>query len=329
MRPLKLLLARPRGFCAGVERAIDAVIATLELVGPPVYVRREIVHNRHVLDGLRARGAVFVDEIEDAPRGSTLVLSAHGVAPAIYARAHAHGIRVIDATCPLVTKVHLEALRFARQQRPIFLVGHRAHEEVVGTSGYAPGQVQVVSSADEAERVEAPSGVAPAAITQTTLSVDDTREIIEVLRRRFPGLITPAREDICYATQNRQAAVGAIARRAEVVLVVGSANSSNSNRLREVAEAAGARAFLVQDAADVRPEWIAAATCVGLTAGASTPEYLVDEVIALLRESAEVEIETVEVASEDVNFAPPAALARMAAARCTTAPGAETHKELV
>jgi 4-hydroxy-3-methylbut-2-enyl diphosphate reductase len=329
MRRFKLLRARPRGLCAGVDRAIDVVIAALELAGPPVYVRREIVHNRHVLDALRERGAVFVAEVEDAPRGATFVLSAHGVAPAIYARARARGMRVIDATCPLVTKVHLEALRFAREGRPIILIGHRTHEEVAGTSGYAPEQVQVVSSAAEAELVEIGPGVAPAVITQTTLSVDDARDIIEVLRRRFPGLITPARDDICYATQNRQAAVAAIARRAEVVLVVGSANSSNSNRLREVAEAAGARAFLIEDAAHVDPEWIAGARCIGLTAGASTPEHLVDEIVDLLRTDADVEIKTVEVASEDVKFAPPAALARLASARCMAAPGAEARSGFV
>ncbi len=307
---MKLLLASPRGFCAGVERAIDVVLIALERLGPPVYVRRQIVHNRHVIEALSRLGAIFVDEVEDAPEGATLVLSAHGVAPAVYLSARERGLKVIDATCPLVTKVHAEALRFAREGRPVIIVGHRGHDEVIGTLGYTGAGARVVESVEEAERLEITFPPAPAVITQTTLAVGDTRAIVDVLRRRFPGLITPARDDICYATQNRQNAVFEIAKQAEVMIVLGSATSSNSNRLREVADAAGVRAYLIEDASQLRPEWLDGVCRVGVTSGASTPERLVAEVVDLIRARGG-DVETIEVTRESITFAPPPVLARL------------------
>jgi 4-hydroxy-3-methylbut-2-en-1-yl diphosphate reductase len=281
---MRILLASPRGFCAGVDRAIEIVDLCLERFGPPVYVRHEIVHNRHVVESLRARGAVFVDDPAEVPDGALLVFSAHGVSPQVRERAARGGLRVIDATCPLVTKVHVEALRFAREGYEIALIGHAGHVEVEGTMGHAPDRMHLVQSVDDVAslRVRDPSRLA--CLTQTTLSVDDTRDVIDALRRRFPAIVLPRKDDICYATQNRQNAVKVLTREADVLLVVGAPESSNSNRLVELGAKEGARAYLVQDAADIDPAWLAGARCVGVTAGASAPEVLVQDVIARLRE---------------------------------------------
>jgi 4-hydroxy-3-methylbut-2-en-1-yl diphosphate reductase len=283
---VKILLASPRGFCAGVDRAIEIVELCLERYGPPVYVRHEIVHNRHVVEDLRGKGALFVDDPGDVPEGSLLVFSAHGVSPAVRERAAARRLRVIDATCPLVTKVHVEALRFAREGYEIVLVGHAGHVEVEGTMGHAPERFHLVESAADVARLAVRDPSRLACLTQTTLSVDDTREIMEALRRRFPEIRLPRKDDICYATQNRQNAVKELMRDAEVLLVVGAPASSNSRRLVELGQKAGARAYLVQTAADIDPAWLASARCVGVTAGASAPELLVREVVARLRELA-------------------------------------------
>jgi 4-hydroxy-3-methylbut-2-enyl diphosphate reductase len=278
-----VLLASPRGFCAGVDRAIEIVELCLERYGPPVYVRHEIVHNRHVVEDLRAKGAVFVDDPADAPSRALLVFSAHGVSPRVRERARERGLRVIDATCPLVTKVHVEALRFARDGYEIVLVGHAGHVEVEGTMGHAPERMHLVENVADVERLAVRDPERLACLTQTTLSVDDTREILEALRRRFPRIQLPRKDDICYATQNRQNAVKRLTRDAEVLLVVGAPESSNSNRLVELGAKAGARAHLVQTAADIDPAWLAGVRCVGVTAGASAPEVLVQDVVARLR----------------------------------------------
>ena len=315
MKLRKLLLARPRGFCAGVDRAIDVVHMALELFGAPVYVRREIVHNKHVIQSLAAKGAVFVDEVDQVPAGAVVIFSAHGVSPGVRARAEAKHLRVIDATCPLVTKVHLEAVRFAREGRSIILVGHAGHDEIVGTMGEAPECTQLVSSVEEAEKVQVPDPDRVAVTTQTTLGVDDTREIIDVLRRRFPKLVSPPSDDICYATQNRQGAVKLLAKEAEVILVLGSDNSSNSRRLREVAEMAGARAYLIEDASKIDPAWLDQVQCVGITAGASAPEHLVQGVMAYFKGRGVEEVEEIVPMEEKVTFAPPPELARVLANR--------------
>jgi 4-hydroxy-3-methylbut-2-enyl diphosphate reductase len=305
-----ILLASPRGFCAGVDRAIEIVELALQIHGAPVYVRHEIVHNRHVVETLRARGAIFVDELGEVPPGAIVVFSAHGVSPAVREEARARGLRTIDATCPLVTKVHVEALRYARDGYEIILVGHRGHVEVEGTLGHAPERMALIETAEDARRVEVRDPSRLAVLTQTTLSVDDTREILDVLRARFPALRTPSRDDICYATQNRQNAVKTIARRADLVLVVGAPSSSNSNRLVEVARAHGARAELVQEAGDVRPEWLEGAHTVGVSAGASTPETLVRQVIERLREFGCRTVQDVSLVAEDVTFSLPPELKR-------------------
>jgi 4-hydroxy-3-methylbut-2-enyl diphosphate reductase len=309
IRP-RILLAGPRGFCAGVDRAIEIVELALEMYGPPVFVRHEIVHNRHVVDSLREKGACFVDDLGEVPRGSRLVFSAHGVSPAVRAEAKERDLHTIDATCPLVTKVHLEALRYARRGYEIVLVGHRGHVEVEGTLGQAPDRIQLVQTVEDAEHVEVSEPGRVGVLTQTTLSVDDTREILEVLRRRFPEIRTPSKDDICYATQNRQNAVKEIARRSDLVLVVGAPTSSNSNRLVEVARTAGARAELVEDATDVEPRWLAGVQCVGVTAGASAPEELVDGLIARLRELGCGELDEVRIVDEHVTFSLPPELRR-------------------
>jgi 4-hydroxy-3-methylbut-2-enyl diphosphate reductase len=305
MNSKKILLAKPRGFCAGVDRAIDVVEMALEVCGGPVYVRKEIVHNRHVIESLQAKGAAFVEEIDEVPAGAVVIFSAHGVSPEVRRKAAARRLQVIDATCPLVTKVHLEAIRFAREGLAIILVGHKGHEEVEGTTGEVPGRIQVVGSLDEAERVQVPDPDRVAVITQTTLGVDDANQIIHVLRRRFPKLLTPASDDICYATQNRQTAVKVLAKEADVVIVLGSDNSSNSKRLREVAEGAAARGYLVDDALEVDPAWLEGARCVGVTAGASAPEHLVQEVVAYLRARGFDQVEEIAAVQETVTFAPP------------------------
>src|SRR6267378_5469209 len=271
--PHTLYLAAPRGFCAGVDRAIDIVDMALQVYGTPVYVRHEIVHNRHVVDDLRGRGAVFVNELSEVPPGAVVIFSAHGISPAIRREAKERGLRTLDATCPLVTKVHLEALRYAQQGYTIVLVGHRLHVEVVGTLGEAPDAIVVVETTEEAARVEVRDPKRVAYITQTTLSMDDLRDIVEVLKARFPAIHEPAKDDICYATQNRQNAVKALAARCRMLLVVGAPTSSNANRLVEVAIAHGARATLIEAPEDIRPEWIDGD--MGLTAGASTPESIV------------------------------------------------------
>jgi 4-hydroxy-3-methylbut-2-enyl diphosphate reductase len=316
----EIVLAGPRGFCAGVERAIDIVEQALAVCGPPVYVRKEIVHNRHVVDTLRMQGAVFVDELDEVPDDATVIFSAHGISPSVRAEAAQRGLRVIDATCPLVTKVHLEAIRYARERYTIVLIGHADHDEVIGTLGEAPERIVVVASAAQVETLEIPDPERVAYLTQTTLSVDDTRDVIEALRRRFPKIVGPSRDDICYATQNRQAAVKTVANDVDVLLVIGAANSSNANRLVEVARSAGTRAYLINDVRDIREEWLAGAGRVGVTAGASTPEVLVSETVDALRARGHVSVREVRVVEEDVRFALPQELERMARDRGMSMP---------
>jgi len=317
MNHIKLLLAKPRGFCAGVERAIGVVNIALELYGAPVYVRKEIVHNKHVIESLAAKGAIFVEEISEVPEGAVVIFSAHGVAPEVRSDAAAKRLKVIDATCPLVTKVHLEAIRFAAERRSIILVGHEGHDEIIGTMGEVPDHIQLVGSLEEAEKVQVKDPDRVAVTTQTTLGVDDTREILNVLKRRFPKLVAPASDDICYATQNRQEAVKLMAKEADLVLVLGSDNSSNSKRLKEVAEICGARAHLIDDAAEIDPAWMEGVNCVAITAGASAPEYLVQEVIAYFKRLGVEEIEEIEAIDEKVTFTPPPELAHEMAKRGT------------
>ena len=300
--PSKVLLAAPRGYCAGVDRAVEAVEQALAKHGPPVYVRKQIVHNLHVVRDLESKGAVFVEEETEAPEGAVVVLSAHGVAPEVYANAKARHLTVLDATCPLVTKVHLEARRFAGEGSTIVLIGHGGHEEVVGTTGQAPERTILVQDVEEARTVEVSDPTNLSYLTQTTLSVDETNEIIRVLRERFPAMQGPPREDICYATQNRQDAVKEVAGRADVVLVIGSVNSSNSNRLAEVARELGTPAYLVDDETEVDPVWLEGAKVVGLTSGASAPEWLVDRMLAFLAEHGATEVEEVTLAEERLRF---------------------------
>jgi 4-hydroxy-3-methylbut-2-enyl diphosphate reductase len=295
---MEVLLAAPRSFCAGVERAVDMVDQALHLHGPPVYVRRQIVHNAHVVARLEARGAIFVDELDQVPDGATVVFSAHGVAPAVRDDAARRGLGVIDATCPLVTKVHTEARRFAARGDTVLLIGHAGHDEIEGTLGQVPG-IRLVSSAAEAATVEVANPRRVSYLTQTTLAADETAAVVGVLKARFPGLNGPDTDDICYATTNRQQAVTAIAASCDVVLVVGSANSSNSQRLVEVARRHGTPAHLIEDAGEIRPEWLAGVRTVGLTAGASAPPHLVDEVITFLGPDRVTEH---RVADENVTF---------------------------
>jgi 4-hydroxy-3-methylbut-2-enyl diphosphate reductase len=299
---VRVLLANPRGFCAGVDRAIEIVEIALERFGPPVYVRHEIVHNRHVVEGLRAKGAIFVDDPEQVPEGALLVFSAHGVSPAVRQAAQARGLHSIDATCPLVTKVHVEAQRFDRDDVDLILVGHAGHVEVEGTMGHAPERMQLVENVEDAERVQVRDPARLACLTQTTLSVDDTHEILEVLLRRFPAIRLPRKDDICYATQNRQNAVKTLCRDAEVVLVVGAPESSNSNRLVELAAKCGARAYLVQTAAEIEPAWLEGAHCIGVTAGASAPEVLVEDVVECLRRLGAERVDALPKLNEGVVF---------------------------
>ena len=300
-----VLLAAPRGYCAGVERAVEAVERALAKHGAPVYVRKQIVHNLHVVRDLEAKGAVFVDEVTEVPQGAVAVLSAHGSPPHVYADADARGLELIDATCPLVTKVHVEARRFAADGKTIVLIGHAGHEEVEGTSGQAPARTVLVQDVEEARRVRL-DGDDLAYLTQTTLSVDETSEIVDVLRERYPGLQPPPREDICYATQNRQDAVKAIVPRADVVLVIGSRNSSNSNRLAEVARERGVPAYLVDDESEVDDAWLDGAEVVGLTSGASAPDHLVATMLDYLAARGFDTVEQVAVAEEGVRFSLPA-----------------------
>jgi 4-hydroxy-3-methylbut-2-en-1-yl diphosphate reductase len=306
----RVLLASPRGYCAGVERAIETVREALRLYGSPVYVRKQIVHNSHVVRELEAAGAVFVDAVEDVPEGCPVVFSAHGVAPAVRHAADERGLASIDATCPLVTKVHTQARRYAEQGYAIVLVGHAGHEEVVGTTGEAPEAIVLVESAADAEAVELPAGTPAAYITQTTLSVDETRGIIDVLRRRFPHIEGPEREDICYATSNRQWAVKELLDEVDLILVVGSHNSSNSLRLVEVARAAGVAAELVDDASEIDERWLDGVTAVGVTSGASAPERLVHGVCEWFRARGVQDVAERRSAYEDVAFRLPVELRR-------------------
>jgi 4-hydroxy-3-methylbut-2-enyl diphosphate reductase len=314
----KVVLAKPRGFCAGVDRAIDVVSMALQLYGSPVYVRKEIVHNKYVIRSLAAKGAVFVDELAEVPDGAVAIFSAHGVSPEVRATAAAKNLRVIDATCPLVTKVHTEAVRYASENRTIILVGHAGHDEVIGTMGEVPNQMRLVGSVEQAEKVQVPDPERVAVTTQTTLGVDDANVIIEVLRRRFPKLITPTSDDICYATQNRQTAVKLLAERANLVLVLGSDNSSNSRRLREVAEDAGAKAFLIDDASEIQSAWLEGVESVAITAGASAPEYLVQQVVAYFQSLGVKQVEEVTATEEKVTFLLPPELSREMNARGLT-----------
>ena len=285
-----------------MERAVEAVEHALEKHGGPVYVRKQIVHNLRVVQELEGKGAVFVDDEADVPEGSVVVLSAHGVAPEVYENASARGLRILDATCPLVTKVHLEARRFARAGRTILLIGHAGHEEVVGTRGQAPERTILIQTVDDARAVEVTDPSSLAYLTQTTLSVDETKEIVEVLRKRFPSIQGPPREDICYATQNRQDAVKEIARRSDLVIVIGSANSSNSKRLAEVAWAQGTPAYLVNDETEVDPAWLREAEVVGLTSGASAPERLLERMLAFLAGRGATSVEEVRQVEEHLSF---------------------------
>ncbi|MDO5746406.1 MAG: 4-hydroxy-3-methylbut-2-enyl diphosphate reductase [Actinomycetaceae bacterium] len=302
----KLLLATPRGYCAGVDRAVDAVEKALALYGAPVYVRKEIVHNKFVVESLSKKGAVFVNDTRDVPKGARVVFSAHGVSPAVREQADARELRTIDATCPLVTKVHREALRFAKQDYDIILVGHRGHEEVEGTEGEAPDHIQVIGTPDEVDTVEVRDPNKVVWLSQTTLSVDETQETVKRLRERFPGLTDPPSDDICFATQNRQGAVKEIGARCDAVIVVGSANSSNSVRLVEVAEQAGAgKAFRIDGADELRKSWLDGCQTVGLTSGASVPEVLVRKVIEVLVNWGFDDLEHVQTTEETTTFALP------------------------
>ena len=311
----KLLLLKPRGFCAGVVRAIDIVRIALETFGAPIYVRREIVHNRYVVDDLTSKGAIFVNEIDEVPEGARVIYSAHGVAPEVRAASKARGLRVIDATCPLVTKVHVEAVKFARQGYSIILIGHRDHEEVVGTLGEAPTVTQVVGTPEEVESIQVPDPGKVAYVTQTTLSLDEASRVIEALKKKFPNIHEPAAQDICYATENRQVAVKQVAGDTDLLLVVGSVNSSNSNRLVEVARNLGRAAHLIDSYKEIRPEWLRGVTTVSLTAGASAPEVLVQEVIEFLANEGFTDVEEIEVMPENVRFGlPPEIVQAIAAA---------------
>jgi 4-hydroxy-3-methylbut-2-en-1-yl diphosphate reductase len=313
-RGKKLVRVGPRGFCAGVVRAVDIVELALQAHLPPVYVHHEIVHNRHVVDGLRQRGAIFVEAVLDVPEGAVLIFSAHGVPPTVRDEAHLRKLRVIDATCPLVTKVHLEALRFAREGRTIILIGHKDHQEIIGTSGEAPDQTVVVDSVEAVNRLVVKDPERLAFLTQTTLSLYDTKEIVVRLRERFPSIIGPASDDICYATQNRQEAVESVAREVQLILVVGSPNSSNSNRLVEVAQRCGVTARLIDDASGIKKEWLDGIESIGLTAGASAPEVLVQEVSQYLAKLGFTDQRDIDLIREDVRFTLPPELAQIAPA---------------
>ncbi|MCS3921004.1 4-hydroxy-3-methylbut-2-enyl diphosphate reductase [Fervidibacter sacchari] len=301
----KVVLAAPRGFCAGVVRAIEIVNTVLQLLPPPIYVRKEIVHNRFVVERLKQRGVIFVNELDEVPDGATVIFSAHGVSPTVREMARRKNLRVIDATCPLVTKVHLEAIRFAQQGYSIILIGHEGHEEVEGTMGEAPHCTYLVQSVEDVERLQVPNPEKVAYLTQTTLSVDDTAEIVAALKRKFPKIVGPRTDDICYATQNRQNAVKALAKQVDVILVIGSQNSSNSQRLKEVAISNGCPAYLIDGADHIRTEWLIDAESVGVTSGASAPEILVKQVIQRLQELGATEVVEFRLTEERVQFAPP------------------------
>ena len=300
---MEVVLSAPRGFCAGVVRAVDVVELCLERFGKPVYVRREIVHNPSVIADLRGKGAIFVEELEEVPEDQMVIFSAHGVSPAVWRESKERGLRVVDATCPLVTKVHLEALKYAREGYSIILIGHKGHDEVIGTMGEAPGVSQLVDDVESARVVQVPDPEMVVALTQTTLSVGDTEEIMRTLKERFPKLVT--RNDICYATSNRQTAVKAIAGRVDMMLVIGAQNSSNCNRLREVAEGEGVPAYLVNGPEEIQEAWLDGVERVGITSGASTPAHLLDKVVDFLKPTS---VRDVEVVEEDVSFVLPRSL---------------------
>jgi 4-hydroxy-3-methylbut-2-en-1-yl diphosphate reductase len=300
--PEKLLLAAPRGYCAGVDRAVQTVERALDLYGAPIYVRKEIVHNKTVVEQLRDRGAVFVESEQDVPEGATVVFSAHGVAPSVHTHARERALQTIDATCPLVTKVHVEAKRFAADGYTIVLIGHAGHEEVEGTMGEAPENIVLVQTEEDVEQLDVPDPDRVAYISQTTLSVDETRAIINRLHRRFPAIIGPRTDDICYATTNRQAAVKQLAEQCDLVLVIGSRNSSNSNRLVEVAREYGADSHLIDSEGEVRDEWLADKRVVGITSGASAPEELVQRLVEFFRSRGTSDVRELEVVQEDVRF---------------------------
>jgi 4-hydroxy-3-methylbut-2-enyl diphosphate reductase len=312
--PEKILLAAPRGYCAGVDRAVQTVERALELYGAPVYVRKEIVHNKHVVEQLRARGAVFVESEADVPEGATVVFSAHGVAPSVHAQARARELQTIDATCPLVTKVHVEAKKFASEGYTIVLIGHAGHEEVEGTMGEAPDHIVLIEDEAGVDSLEVRDPEKVAYISQTTLSVDETRAIIGRLRERFPAITGPRTDDICYATTNRQAAVKQLARQSDLVLVIGSRNSSNSNRLVEVAREHGADSYLIDNETQVRDEWLEGKRVVGITSGASAPEELVQRLVDFFRQRGTDDVQELEVISEDVRFMLPKAIRQAIAA---------------
>src|SRR5437764_705891 len=313
--PEKLLLAAPRGYCAGVDRAVQTVERALELYGAPVYVRKEIVHNKHVVEQLRARGAVFVDSETEVPEGATVVFSAHGVAPSVHSNAAARRLATIDATCPLVTKVHVEAKKFAADGYTIVLVGHAGHEEVEGTMGEAPDHIVLIENEADVDALEVEDPAKVAYISQTTLSVDETRAIINRLRERFPGIVGPRTDDICYATTNRQAAVKQLAQQCDLVLVIGSRNSSNSQRLVEVARDYGAEAHLIDNENQVRDDWLADKRVVGISSGASAPEELVQRLVGFFRSHGVEDVAELEVVSEDVRFMLPKPIRQALAAQ--------------
>ena len=311
---MKVLMANPRGFCAGVDRAIEIVERALEMFGAPIYVRHEVVHNRFVVDDLTGKGAIFVDEVEDVPDNATVIFSAHGVSQKVRGAGRLRGLRVFDATCPLVTKVHMEVAQHCKAGHDVILIGHAGHPEVEGTMGQwlestpLDNHIYLVESLEDVDRLEVGHPDAVAYVTQTTLSVDDTRAIIDRLRLRFPAIMGPRNDDICYATQNRQDAVKALADEVELVLVVGSTNSSNSNRLRELAERCGARAYLIDDASMIDSQWLSDVGSVGVTAGASAPELLVEQVITALREQGGVAVRNLDGRAENITFSLPKAL---------------------
>lgn len=304
----KLLIAAPRGWCAGVDRAVEIVQLALGKYGPPVYVRKQIVHNLHVVRELESKGAIFVESEEEVPEGSICVLSAHGVAPSVYENSRKRNLTLIDATCPLVTKVHVEARRFAKAGKTIFLIGHEGHEEVEGTSGEAPDRTIVVERPEDVDSITVDDTSKVAYISQTTLAVDDTLDVVDALKQKFPMISGPTRDDICYASQNRQEAVKALAKRADVVFVVGSRNSSNSNRLVEVAQEAGAKAYLIDDESAISQSWIDESEVIGISSGASTPEVLVERVVEHLARQGITEVEEIHVAEETIRFPLPAAV---------------------
>ncbi len=308
---MKVFLAKPRGFCAGVDRAIDVVEIALDIYGPPVYVRHEIVHNDHVVNDLRGKGAIFLDDVTEIPEGAVTIFSAHGVSPSIRTQAAGRNLKVIDATCPLVTKVHLEAIRYAKKGYQIVLIGHRNHVEVEGTMGEAPQAMVLVEAPEDVAKLEFPDDAKIVYLTQTTLSIDDTQAVIDALRARFPGIESPPKDDICYATTNRQAAVKEMTDKCEMILVIGSPTSSNSNRLVEVAQSRGCRSHLINDSGQLRVEMFEGIKRLGITAGASAPEHLVQDVVRWLEKNFSIEFCDLDVIEEDVQFTLPKELSAM------------------